>query len=108
MKFKNLKFGPGAMVTAAFIGPGTVTTCINAGFTSGYTLMWALIFATLATIVLQEMVLHITVIGKESVDKQLQLLFRSDIWKIVLRILIFSAIVIGNSAYQAGNLTGAV
>jgi manganese transport protein len=47
--------GPGALVTAAFIGPGTVTVCTLAGADYGYTLIWALGFATIATIAFQEM-----------------------------------------------------
>jgi len=45
--------GPGAMVTAAFIGPGTLTTCISAGVENEYSLLWAVLFSTVSTIVLQ-------------------------------------------------------
>ena len=51
----KLPFGPGALVTAAFIGPGTVTACTLAGANFGYALLWALVFATFATVILQEM-----------------------------------------------------
>jgi Mn2+/Fe2+ NRAMP family transporter len=108
LKFKFKNFGPGALVTAAFIGPGTVTTCINAGFNSGFSLMWALIFAIIATITLQEMVLRITLHSGNSVDQELANLFENKVWSIVLKGFIFLAIIGGNSAYQAGNLTGAV
>lgn len=47
--------GPGAVITASFIGPGTVTACTKAGATFGYALLWTVVFATIATIVLQEM-----------------------------------------------------
>ena len=47
------QIGPGALVTAAFIGPGTVTACTLAGATNGYALLWALLFATVATIALR-------------------------------------------------------
>ena len=47
-KFKNI--GPGALVAAGFIGPGTVTTCTVSGASYGYTMLWALLFATVATI----------------------------------------------------------
>ena len=52
-KFKNI--GPGALVAAGFIGPGTVTTCTVSGASYGYTMLWALLFATVATIIFQEM-----------------------------------------------------
>ena len=48
-KFKNV--GPGALVAAGFIGPGTVTTCTVSGASYGYTMLWALLFATVATII---------------------------------------------------------
>ena len=38
-RIKNV--GPGALVAAAFIGPGTVTSCSISGATAGYTLLWA-------------------------------------------------------------------
>lgn len=47
--------GPAMLVTACFVGPGTVTTASVAGADFGYALMWAAIFSVLATIVLQEM-----------------------------------------------------
>ncbi|MEM9232637.1 MAG: divalent metal cation transporter [Pseudomonadota bacterium] len=52
MKFR---IGPGALVAAAFIGPGTVTTATLAGANFGFTLVWALVFATLSTTLLQDM-----------------------------------------------------
>jgi len=46
--FKQLReLGPGALVAAAFIGPGTVTVCTLAGANYGYALLWALLFAYL-------------------------------------------------------------
>ncbi len=39
---KNI--GPGAIVTAAFIGPGTVTACTLTGANFGYALLWVLVF----------------------------------------------------------------
>ena len=35
----GLRIGPGAMVAAAFIGPGTITTASVAGATTGITLI---------------------------------------------------------------------
>ena len=43
-KFKNI--GPGALVAAGFVGPGTVTTCTVSGASYGYTMLWCLLFAT--------------------------------------------------------------
>ncbi|MBT7624043.1 MAG: divalent metal cation transporter, partial [Flavobacteriaceae bacterium] len=47
--------GPGVLIAAAFIGPGTVTLCTIAGASFGYSLIWAIILSTFSTIVLQEM-----------------------------------------------------
>ena len=46
------RFGPGLLVTAAFIGPGTVTTASIAGARYGFSLLWALVFSVLATVLL--------------------------------------------------------
>ncbi|MDH5386574.1 MAG: divalent metal cation transporter, partial [Candidatus Aminicenantes bacterium] len=54
-RHRQSSFGPGFLVAAAFIGPGTVTTCSMAGARFGYALIFALVFATLTTLILQEM-----------------------------------------------------
>ena len=51
--FNNI--GPGTLVAAAFIGPGTVTVCTLAGVQFGFSLLWAMMLSIVATIVLQEM-----------------------------------------------------
>jgi hypothetical protein len=43
-----------SIIPAAFIGPGTVTTAASAGARHGYALFSALVFSTVATLVLQE------------------------------------------------------
>ena len=47
--------GPGALVAAAFIGPGTVTSCSTSGASYGYTLLWAMLFSVLSVIIMQTM-----------------------------------------------------
>jgi manganese transport protein len=56
--------GPGALTAAAFIGPSTVTTATLAGATYGYALAWALVFATIAAIILQEMAARLSVVAQ--------------------------------------------
>ena len=56
--------GPGALVAAAFIGPGTVTACTLAGANFGYALVWALVFATVATMILQEMAARLGIVSQ--------------------------------------------
>ena len=99
--------GPGAMVTAAFVGPGTVTTSTLAGASFGYALLWALVFATLATIVLQEMSARLGVITQKGLGDALAELFHRSFWRWPLILLVGAALYMGNAAYEAGNLSGA-
>jgi manganese transport protein len=42
--------GPGILIAAAFIGPGTVTLCTIAGASFGYSLIWAILLSFLKKI----------------------------------------------------------
>ena len=53
-KTKSRLFGPAILVTAAFIGPGTVMAASLAGAKYGYRLLWAVAFSVFGAIVLQE------------------------------------------------------
>ena len=100
-------FGPGALVAAAFIGPGTVTTATLAGANFGYALLWALVFATLATIILQEMSARFGTITQMGLGEALRERLEGSPWRWPLFALIMVALYLGNAAYQAGNLSGA-
>jgi len=104
-KLKNM--GPGVLVTAAFIGPGTITACTLAGANFGYALLWALVFATFSTIVLQEMAARLGTITQKGLGDVLLDALHSSIFKWPLFILIIVALYIGNAAYEGGNLAGA-
>ena len=104
-RLKNI--GPGALVAAAFIGPGTVTACTLAGANYGYTLLWALLFATIATIILQEMSARLGLVSKKGLGENLRDIFSSSPLKWPLFALIIVALYVGNAAYEAGNLSGA-
>ena len=107
--FKKLKeLGPGILIAAAFIGPGTVTTATIAGAKTGYTLLWAVLFSVVATIILQEMSVRLGVVAKLGVGEALRKKTQNSNWRIPVVILVISAILIGNAAYEAGNITGAV
>lgn len=103
--FKNI--GPGALVTAAFIGPGTVTLCSISGVNFGFKLLWALTLSVIATIVLQGMSAKVGIITQKGLALVIKEQISSPILRKIALILIFSAIVIGNTAYEAGNITGA-
>ena len=102
--FKNI--GPGPLVAAAFIGPGTVTLCTLAGVNFGYALLWAMTLSIIATIVLQEMSARLGVITQKGLSETLRDEIKNPAIKSVIIILILSAIVIGNAAYEAGNISG--
>lgn len=101
------QIGPGALVAAAFIGPGTITTCTLAGASFGYALLWALVFATLATIVLQEMAARLGLVSGKGLGANLRDLLVGNPLKWPLFALIIVAIYLGNGAYEAGNISGA-
>jgi Mn2+/Fe2+ NRAMP family transporter len=101
------RIGPGALVAAAFIGPGTVTACTLAGANYGYALLWALLFATLATIILQEMSARLGLITHRGLGANLAEMFSASPLRWPLIALVGVALYAGNAAYEAGNLAGA-
>ncbi len=107
-KNKNIWFGPSTLVAAAFIGPGTVTLCTKSGALAGYSLIWALIFSIIATLVLQEMTARLGLISGEGLAEAIRKHSGKGFKNIVFILLAFGAIVIGNAAYEAGNLSGAI
>ncbi len=106
---KSNRFGgPGMLVAAAFIGPGTLTVCTLAGVGFGYELIWVLVFATFATIVLQGMASRLGLVSGAGLGEALRLQITHPILKVLSLSLVFIAIIIGNAAYEMGNITGAV
>jgi manganese transport protein len=106
--FKWVKnIGPGTLIAAAFIGPGTVTLCTIAGVNFGYALLWAMSLSIIATIVLQEMAARIGIITQKGLAEIIKDQIKSSFLKKAVIILILAAIVVGNAAYEAGNITGA-
>lgn len=104
--FSYLKPGPGVVITGAFIGPGTVTLCLMAGVTSGVSLLWALLFSTFATILLQDMIVRLAMQSQQQLETLILHQIRQPVIKWVMAIFIFFAIIVGNSAYQSGNIAG--
>jgi len=104
--FKNI--GPGPLVAAAFIGPGTVTLCTIAGVNFGYALLWAMALSIIATITLQEMSARLGIITQKGLSEVIRTEIKHPIFRKLIIILVLSAIVIGNAAYEAGNISGSV
>jgi NRAMP (natural resistance-associated macrophage protein)-like metal ion transporter len=107
--FQRLKSsGPAILITSAFIGPGTVTVCSLAGYSFAYALLWGLVFSVFATIVLQEMAARLGLITQQGLGEALRGQINHPVWRLLSLTLVFSAIIIGNGAYEAGNISGAV
>jgi manganese transport protein len=100
-------FGPGLLVAAAFIGPGTVTTASQAGAGFGFAVAWALVFAIVATIVLQEMSARLGLVTREGLGEALRSTFSNTIVRTLAVALVIAAIAFGNAAFEMGNITGA-
>ena len=101
------RFGPGMLVAAAFIGPGTVTTASIAGANFGFVLMWALLLSIIVTFVLQEMSSRLGIVSGLGLSEALRSSINNHFLKVLLMILIVSALGIGNAAFEVGNITGA-
>ena len=106
-KKRRWPIGPGLLVAAAFIGPGTVTAASKAGASFGYALIWAVLFSVVATIVLQEMAVRLGLIAQQGLGEAIRGQFPGAFSRFIACGLVVFAIGFGNSAYQTGNLTGA-
>lgn len=104
--FKNI--GPGTLVAAAFIGPGTVTLCTLAGVNFGFNLLWAMLLSIIATIVLQEMAARLGIISQKGLSEVIREEIKKPFLKQFITLLILSAVVIGNASYEAGNISGGI
>lgn len=104
--FKNI--GPGTLVAAAFIGPGTVTVCTLTGVRYGFTLLWAMMVSIIATIILQEMAARLGIVYGQGLAETVKKQIKVPFFRVAAIILILSAILVGNAAYEAGNISGGV
>ncbi len=105
-RLKNI--GPGALVAAGFIGPGTVTTCTVSGANYGYTMLWCLLFATVATILFQEMAARVGIVSQKGLGENIRdrIPNKALMWLAIVIVII--AIFVGNIAYETGNITGGI
>ena len=82
--------------------------CTIAGSQFGFTLLWALLLSIVITIFLQIIAVRIGIISQSSLSNTIVSQFRSKTIRTVSIILILSAILVGNIAYEAGNISGGV
>lgn len=108
MKNPLKNIGPGTLVAAAFIGPGTVTVCTLAGVQYNFTLLWAMAVSIVATIVLQEMAARLGLVYGKGLAETVKNEIKSPVLRTLAILLILAAILVGNAAYEAGNISGGV
>ena len=82
--------------------------CTIAGSKFGFTLLWALLLSIVITIFLQIIAVRIGIISQSSLSNAIVSQFKSKTIRKVSIILILSAILVGNIAYEAGNISGGV
>lgn len=95
-------------MAAAFIGPGTLTVASKAGGQFGFSLLWAVVFSTFACLVLQEMSARLGVVAQVGVGESIGKNFNIPLLKPLVIGLVLAAVLIGNAAYESGNLSGGV
>jgi manganese transport protein len=97
-----------SIIAAAFIGPGTVTTSASAGAHHGLALLWALVFSTIACLVLQEASCRITVVSGSNVGQALVRQYGGRGAARAIPVVVMVAILLGCAAFEAGNILGSV
>jgi manganese transport protein len=97
-----------SVIAAAFVGPGTVTTCAAAGSRFGLTLLWALSFSVVACFLLQEAAARVTLFAGKDLGEALRSRYPHGLKGMSVLVLVVGAIIVGCAAYEAGNIVGAV
>ena len=97
-----------SVVSAAFIGPGTVTTVTKAGAYFHYDLMWTILFSIFACYILQEASVRVTIYSGMNLGKAISVYFANSKGRGVILFLITMAIILGSAAYETGNILGSV
>ena len=95
-----------SVISAAFIGPGTVTTAASSGAHYGFSLLWALLFSTVACVILQEASARLTVVSGKNLGQTITWRFRQGAGRYLSVWLIMASIWLGCAAYEAGNILG--
>ncbi|QDJ12920.1 hypothetical protein CEP45_03225 [Mergibacter septicus] len=99
--------GPAAIITSAFIGPGTIIVSTKAGIAFGYSLIWAVIFAVISLMFLMEMASRVAIITKQDlIQATINVIPNSIIWKRFIQGLMLLAVLTVCFAFQAGNFSG--
>lgn len=94
-----------SVISAAFIGPGTVTTAASVGAQFQLDLLWAVTFSTIACVVLQEVSARLAIVSGLTMGQALTRSYgeKRGIW---LKFLLGGPVILGCAAYEAGNILG--
>ena len=95
------------VLTASTIGPGTVTMCSKSGADYGATLIWAVVISAAIALVLQEGSGRLTIASGKSLGEAVRALTPSGV-PLLGRHLFAAGCVVGNFAYEANNVVGAM
>lgn len=96
-----------SVISAAFIGPGTITSAAKSGAVYGSRLLWALLFSTLACLLLQEAASRISILTGRNLGQSIAHQYRNSRFRWLIFFIIIGAIGLGSAAYEMGNLLGA-
>jgi manganese transport protein len=97
-----------SVLSAAFIGPGTIITASRAGASFGFSLLWALLFSTIACLVLQEAGARIPLATGKNLGQTIAVRYGRNSRGGWMGLLSVVAIVLGAAAYEMGNILGAI
>src|SRR5690625_3179039 len=79
-------------------------TRAGAGF--GYSLLWAVLFSVIATIILQEMIIRLALVTRRGLGEAIYDLFNNKIGKFLTVWISMLAVAVGCAAYMSGDLLG--
>ncbi len=95
-----------SVISAAFIGPGTITTTLTAGSLYGLQLLWAVTLSITGCFVLQEISARLVIGSGVNLAQAMYKGFGKK-GNVLLAFTGF-AVILGCAAYEAGNILGAV
>ncbi len=103
---RRVRLGPALIISASFIGPGTITTATVTGSSYGFALAWTIVFSIIATIVLQEMSARLGLATRQGLGNALRSTFTNPVARWFVVVLVVAAIGIGGASYAGGDTTG--
>jgi Mn2+/Fe2+ NRAMP family transporter len=96
-----------SVISAAFIGPGSVTASVAAGAGYGLTLLWSVTFATFGCFAIQEISARISIASGMTIGESFRKRFGQRNGSLI-GWAVGVIVILGCAAYQAGNILGTV